>query len=130
MCGAQTVGNIACAVHRPPVILQHLQCYRRSVCPVPSQIKEIQVHRAPVTPRRVSTALAQSCLNFPSTVRSQEKSDILRYHGVLTASLQQPWRCYRACMAFYNVPTEFSLVIYCALTTLSRRFHDVSTELS
>ena len=45
------------------------------------------------------------------------------YHGVLTASLQRPWRCYRARMAFYRVHKEFSLAIPCALTTLSLRFH-------
>ena len=40
-------------------------------------------------------------------------------YGVLTASLQRPWRCYGAHMAFYRVPTEFLW----RFSALSRRFH-------
>ena len=75
----------------------------------------------PVTPSRVSTALARSCLNFQSAVRSSYFSWKGAYHGVLRASLQRQWRCYRARMSFCRVPTELSII--CALTTLSLRFH-------
>ena len=40
------------------------------------------------------------------------------YHGVLTASLQRPWHCYRARMAFYR---SYGVLVG-ALTTLSLRF--------
>ena len=56
-------------------------------------------------------------------MRSQENPDIFLEKGSVTASLQQPKRCYGALVAFYRVPTEFLLAILCALMTLSLRFH-------
>ena len=68
-------------------------------------------------------------------MRSQENFFFVKgaCHGVFTESLQRPWRCYGVRMAFYRVPTEFLLTIFCALTTLSLRFqsaHNSCTALS
>ena len=55
---------------------------------------------------------------------SQENPDVfLEKRGPVTVSLQRPWRCYGALVAFYLVPTEFLLSILCALTTLSLRLY-------
>ena len=58
---------------------------------------------------------------FPEPVRRQANLDIFRGKGPIRPSLQRPWRCYRARMAFYRIPKEFLLAILCALTMLSRR---------
>ena len=55
-------------------------------------------------------SLAQSGSYFQSAVRSQANLDIFRGKGPITASLQRPWRL-----------MEYSLVIFCALTTLLLR---------
>ena len=48
------------------------------------------------------------------------------------ASSHWPRHCYRACMAFYYIPTEFSLAIFCAFTSLTMHalpFHGLCTVL-
>ena len=64
----------------------------------------------PVTPSRVSTVLARSCLIFQSDISSKK--------GPVAASLQRPSHCYGSIAS-----TEFLLAIHCDLTTRSLRFH-------
>ena len=46
----------------------------------------------------------------------QEIPDVFLEKAPVTASSQQPRRCYRALVTFYRVHTEFLLAILCALT--------------
>ena len=66
-------------------------------------------------------------------MRSQEIPDVFLEKAPATASSQRPRRCYGALVASYRVPTEFLLVILCALTALTLRAlccHGVRTVLS
>ena len=45
------------------------------------QCRYIVKFKAPVTPSRVSNAMARSCLVFRSAMRSQENPDIFREKG-------------------------------------------------
>ena len=56
-------------------------------------------------------------------MRSQEIPDVFLEKELATASSQRPRRCYGALVVSYRVHTEFLLVILCALTTRSLRFH-------
>ena len=76
----------------------------------------------PVTPSRVSTALARSCLIFRSALRSQENPDIFREKGLS----RRPDRNQGVATEFAWRSVAFlwsSCWRVCALTTLSLRFH-------
>ena len=60
-------------------------------------------------------------------MRAQEIPDVFLEKAPATASSQRPRRCYGALVASYGVPTEFLLVILCALTTRSLCFHSAHT---
>ena len=69
------------------------------------------------------TALARSCSNIQSALRSQANLDIFCGKGPITASSQRPWHCYKASMAFY----AFIQRSCWRFSTLLRRFHCVFT---
>ena len=93
------------------------------------------VFKAHVTPSRVSTALAQSSLNFQSALRSQANLHIFRGKGSITASLRRPYSDHGIAikLAWRSIAFLRSARgnILCALTTPSLRFHrDACTALS
>ena len=61
--------------------------------------------------------------NFSEHREIARYPDIFLEKGSVTASLQQPRRCYGALVAFFLIPTEFLSAILCALTILSLSFH-------
>ena len=86
--------------------------------------------KAPVTPSRVSTTLALSCLIFQGAVRSQENPDIVREKGLSLRSYSK-----------YGIATELAWHSFpflqsscCRFAVLSRRrfhgAHNVCTVLS